>query len=61
MNPNNEADVNQGSNASVLAGVPKSLPALLKALRIQEKASAVGFDWQQREEVWEKVGATRLA
>ncbi len=55
MNPNNEADVKQGGNASVLAGVPKSLPALLKALRIQEKASAVGFDWQRREEVWGKV------
>ncbi len=42
-------------NQSVLAGVPKSLPALVKALRIQEKASSVGFDWQYTEEVWEKV------
>lgn len=42
-------------NRSVLAGVPKSLPTLIKALRIQEKASGVGFDWQYSEEVWEKV------
>lgn len=42
-------------NRGVLAGVPKSLPALIKALRIQEKASGVGFDWQHTEDVWEKV------
>jgi XTP/dITP diphosphohydrolase len=40
---------------SVLAGVPKSLPALVKASRIQEKARAVGFDWEKPEQVWEKV------
>jgi XTP/dITP diphosphohydrolase len=40
---------------SVLAGVPKSLPALVKASRIQEKARAVGFDWDKPEQVWEKV------
>lgn len=40
---------------SVLAGVPKSLPALVKASRIQEKARAVGFDWDQPEQVWDKV------
>lgn len=40
---------------SVLAGVPKSLPALVKAMRIQEKARAVGFDWQAKEQVWQKV------
>ena len=40
---------------NILAGVPKSLPALIKALRIQEKASAAGFDWQYKEDVWEKV------
>ena len=40
---------------SVLEGVPKSLPALVKASRIQEKARAVGFDWEQPEQVWEKV------
>lgn len=40
---------------SVLAGVPKSLPAMVKAYRIQEKASGVGFDWDRPEQVWEKV------
>ena len=42
-------------NESVLGGVPKSLPALVKAMRIQEKARAVGFDWNHRDQVWEKV------
>ena len=40
---------------SVLEGVPKSLPALVKASRIQEKVAGVGFDWEQPEQVWEKV------
>jgi XTP/dITP diphosphohydrolase len=40
---------------SVLEGVPQSLPALVKASRIQEKARGVGFDWDKREQVWEKV------
>lgn len=40
---------------SVLEGVPKSLPALVKASRIQEKVSGVGFDWEKPEQVWEKV------
>jgi len=40
---------------SVLAGVPKSLPALVKAMRMQEKARAVGFDWEKKEQVWQKV------
>ena len=40
---------------SVLGGVPKSLPALIKAMRIQEKARGVGFDWDNRAQVWEKV------
>ena len=40
---------------SVLEGVPQSLPALVKASRIQEKARGVGFDWDNREQVWEKV------
>ncbi len=40
---------------SVLEGVPASLPALLKAYRMQEKAGGVGFEWRKREEVWEKV------
>ncbi|MES2395179.1 MAG: nucleoside triphosphate pyrophosphohydrolase, partial [Bacteroidota bacterium] len=42
-------------NKSVLGGVPTSLPALIKASRIQEKARAVGFDWENSEQVWEKV------
>ena len=39
----------------VLAGVPRSLPALVKAYRIGEKAAAAGFDWEKREDGWEKV------
>ncbi|MDR2292512.1 MAG: nucleoside triphosphate pyrophosphohydrolase [Prevotellaceae bacterium] len=42
-------------NKTVLSGVPTSLPALIKANRIQEKVSAVGFDWEDRKQVWEKV------
>ena len=42
-------------NISVLSGVPLSLPAMVKAYRIQEKASGVGFDWEKPEQVWEKV------
>ena len=42
-------------NRSVLGGVPNSLPALVKAMRIQEKAKGVGFDWERKEQVWEKV------
>ena len=42
-------------NKSVLGGVPKSLPALIKAMRIQEKARGVGFDWDHKEQVWDKV------
>ena len=45
----------KGGNKSVLAGVPNSMPALLKAYRIQEKARAVGFDWEKPEQVFEKV------
>lgn len=40
---------------SVIAGVPKSLPALIKAMRLQEKARQVGFEWENKEQVWEKV------
>ena len=40
---------------SVLAGVPKSLPSMIKANRVQEKARAVGFDWDKRDQVWDKV------
>lgn len=42
-------------NTSVLGGVPKSLPAVVKAMRIQEKARGVGFDWEEKSQVWEKV------
>ncbi|SET94113.1 nucleoside triphosphate pyrophosphohydrolase [Hymenobacter actinosclerus] len=42
-------------NTSVLGGVPASLPALIKAMRIQEKARGAGFDWEQPEQVWQKV------
>ena len=42
-------------NKSVLGGVPKTLPALVKAVRIQDKARGVGFDWEKKEQVWEKV------
>lgn len=42
-------------NKSVLAGVPSSLPALVKASRIQEKARGVGFDWEEKSQVWDKV------
>ncbi len=40
---------------SVLKGVPKSLPAMIKANRIQEKVRAVGFDWEEKSQIWEKV------
>lgn len=40
---------------SVLEGVPKSLPALVKALRIQDKVAGIGFDWENKDQVWEKV------
>ena len=42
-------------NKTVLSGVPSSLPSLIKAYRMQDKARAVGFDWEKREEVWAKV------
>lgn len=44
----------KGRNHRVLEGVPTSMPALVKANRIQEKASGVGFDWERKEQVWEK-------
>ncbi|WP_026898680.1 nucleoside triphosphate pyrophosphohydrolase [Daejeonella oryzae] len=60
---NNELDVKQNweklklkeGNNSVLEGVPGSLPALIKASRIQEKARGVGFDWEEKTQVWDKV------
>ncbi|MGI8950418.1 MAG: nucleoside triphosphate pyrophosphohydrolase [Chitinophagaceae bacterium] len=60
---NNEEDVkknwekikiNEGKK-SVLSGVPKSLPAIVKAMRIQEKAKQVGFEWEQKEDVFKKI------
>ena len=42
-------------NKSILAGVPKSLPAIVKAHRVQDKVRAVGFDWDVREQVWDKI------
>ncbi|MEX1189514.1 MAG: nucleoside triphosphate pyrophosphohydrolase [Bacteroidia bacterium] len=45
----------QEGNRSALSGVPKSLPAMIKATRIQEKARGVGFDWEEEAQVWEKV------
>jgi len=49
-----ELKIREGNHA-VLGGVPDSLPALIKANRIQEKARAVGFDWDERSQVWDKV------
>ncbi|WP_251622158.1 nucleoside triphosphate pyrophosphohydrolase [Odoribacter lunatus] len=61
----NEADVlrnweqlklkEKGRKHQVLEGVPRSLPALVKAYRMQDKVRGVGFDWKQREDVWDKV------
>jgi len=45
----------KGRKKKVLEGVPASLPALIKANRIQEKVRGVGFDWEEREQVWDKV------
>ncbi len=60
---NDEGDVKRNweqiklkeGNKSVLGGVPASLPALVKASRIQEKARGVGFDWEEKSQVWAKV------
>ncbi|MBI2731708.1 MAG: nucleoside triphosphate pyrophosphohydrolase [Sphingobacteriales bacterium] len=60
---NSEEDVKQNweklklkeGKKSVLSGVPKSLPATVKAMRLQEKAKQVGFEWDNKEQVWEKV------
>jgi XTP/dITP diphosphohydrolase len=60
---NDEGDVKRNweqiklkeGNKSVLGGVPASLPALVKASRIQEKARGVGFDWEEKGQVWAKV------
>ena len=63
VNVENEDDVKRNweqlklkeGKKSVLEGVPKSLPALVKANRIQDKVAGVGFDWERPEQVWEKV------
>jgi XTP/dITP diphosphohydrolase len=47
--------INKEGRRSVLGGVPKSLPPLVKAFRMQEKASGVGFDWDSPQQVWDKV------
>ena len=45
----------KGGNKTVLAGIPEALPALVKAYRIQDKVANVGFDWENKEDVWAKV------
>ena len=45
----------KGGNKTVLGGIPDALPALVKAYRIQDKVANVGFDWEKREDVWDKV------
>ena len=50
-----QEQADRGEQQSVLAGVPQSLPALLKALRIQDKVRGVGFEWDNAEQVWAKV------
>ena len=45
----------KGGNKTVLGGIPEALPALVKAYRIQDKVANVGFDWEHREDVWDKV------
>lgn len=45
----------KGGNKTVLSGVPSALPSVIKAYRIQDKARNVGFDWEEREQVWKKV------
>jgi len=45
----------EGKKKTVLGGIPESLPALIKAHRIQDKARGVGFDWDEKEQVWDKV------
>lgn len=60
---NNDEDVKRNweklklkeGKQSVLSGVPKTLPALIKAMRLQEKAKQVGFEWENKDQVWEKV------
>ena len=51
----NGGEGGEGGVASVLEGVPRGLPSMVKAIRIQDKARGVGFDWDHRDQVWEKV------
>ena len=65
---NNEEDVKKNweqiklaeGKKSVLGGVPKSLPALVKAMRVQDKVKQVGFEWATKEQVWEKVEEEKI-
>ena len=50
----------KGGNKRVMAGIPKAMPAMLKALSMQEKARGCGFDWEKKEDVWDKVGEGRF-
>jgi XTP/dITP diphosphohydrolase len=60
---NNEEDVKRNwenlklkeGKTSILSGVPRSLPPMVQAMRLQEKAKQVGFEWENKEQVWEKV------
>ena len=45
----------EGGNKSVLGGMPNSMPSLVKAMRMQDKAAQVGFDWPSKDDVWDKV------
>jgi len=45
----------EGKGKTVLGGIPEALPAMIKAYRIQDKARGVGFDWTEKEQVWDKV------
>lgn len=47
--------IEKNGNKTVLSGIPKTLPACIKAFRIQDKARGVGFDWDKKEQVWDKV------
>jgi len=45
----------KGGNKRILSGIPDSLPPILKAFSMQDKARGVGFDWEEKEQVWDKV------
>ena len=47
--------IESGEKDSVISGIPKSAPALIKAFRFGEKAGGVGFDWEKKEDVWKKL------